>query len=533
MKTFLCTLTACLAVTAASFGATLNLSNVSTGITISSEPVATMASPSDDLLINSTNMGAGTWTTHRATVGTVAAGMAPVILAGTTNAWRQDATNAAAAAVAAANIGGGGGAVATNMTVWVATTGSDANAGTTNAPFLTPSNAVAKVAPGGTVWFSSGTYNLNYSLHLSNVTFMAAGATFNSIANEGFSGLFSVRGDFTMYGGRVLSALPYSSVPVVIDASSPTYKKAKFVGTEVYGEGDAFVSTGTYDSDTGLTTPGTGCYLEAMGCHIHCNGADILVFTIGDPSTRLCFNECQFNTVTFLSLSAGFAEFNGCAIDGVPGGAVGTRITLSGVLNPTVVFNACSITVSNNVTGVTGKIDADLGPSGHIIYNGSYDGMSTNIYPHAELGLALNLIHTTSFYITPRAWNASLGGFYNPSVWNYDNGFAVYTNTLYSLVVDGNATLGNTIDVTNGAGAIVAYSDDSGPFFPGGNLSIQLYTNGVASDSYLATATNVLTTTGLNLDGPLYFNKVRGVTTNVATSGRTLLITNGVIMGVQ
>ncbi len=75
-------------------------------IPYSQEPRATTVSTNDDVIMNTTNNGTGTWTTKRATVAAVAAAVSPLIGssgldASTTNAWRQDATNAAAAAASA------------------------------------------------------------------------------------------------------------------------------------------------------------------------------------------------------------------------------------------------------------------------------------------------------------------------------------------------------------------------------------------------------------------------------------------------
>jgi len=63
---------------------------------LSQEPVASSVSTNDDVLINATNSGAGTWTTKRATVAKVAAAITPAILSavpGRTNPTFYDVLN--------------------------------------------------------------------------------------------------------------------------------------------------------------------------------------------------------------------------------------------------------------------------------------------------------------------------------------------------------------------------------------------------------------------------------------------------------
>jgi hypothetical protein len=94
------------AVTAAPYALqALAVSGAGLALSISQQPSASQVSISDDLLINATNNGAGTWTAKRATLGGVIAGAMPMIQAQMSNTLLNPAALSAASRNAAITFG--------------------------------------------------------------------------------------------------------------------------------------------------------------------------------------------------------------------------------------------------------------------------------------------------------------------------------------------------------------------------------------------------------------------------------------------
>ena len=81
-------------------------------------------------------------------------------------AGRAGAGGAAATGGSAGN-GAGGSTGGGGPEVWVSPTGSDTNAGTQAAPFLTITRAQSAIRAGGTIWIMSGTYQYDRTVNLS------------------------------------------------------------------------------------------------------------------------------------------------------------------------------------------------------------------------------------------------------------------------------------------------------------------------------------------------------------------------------